>query len=45
MIIKAVDDTIGPNGLVPILLVFRVYLCITRSSTSLALIIKRVEAV
>ena len=45
MAVKAVNDTAGLNGLVPILLVFRAYPRMTRSSASSASIVKRVEAV
>jgi hypothetical protein len=45
MVVKVVNDTAGLNRLVSTLLVFRVYLCITWLSASLALIIKRAEAV
>jgi hypothetical protein len=45
MVVKAVNDTVGLNGLVPTLLVFRAYLRITRLSAPLALMIKRAEAV
>ena len=43
--IKAINNTARLNGLMPILLVFRAYLYIMRSSALLALIIKRVEAI
>jgi hypothetical protein len=33
MAIKAINDTIGPNGLIPTLLVFRAYLRISVDST------------
>ena len=45
MAVKAVNDIISPNGLVPTLLMFRAYLRMTRSSAPSALIIKRAEAV
>ena len=45
MAVKAVNDTAGPNGLVPTLLVFGAYPRITRSSAPSALMIKRAEAV
>jgi len=45
MAVKAVNDTIGPNRLVPILLIFRVYPRMIRSSAPLASIVKRAEAV
>ena len=45
MAVKAVNDTAGPNGLVPTLLIFRAYPRITRSSAPSASIVKRAEAV
>ena len=45
MAVKAVNDTAGPNGLVPTLLVFGAYPRITRSSAPSASMIKRAEAV
>ena len=45
MAVKAVNDTISPNGLVSTLLMFGAYLRMTRSSALSALIIKRAEAV
>jgi hypothetical protein len=45
MAVKAVNDTAGPNGLVPTLLVFGAYPRMTRSSAPSASMIKRAEAV
>ena len=45
MAVKAVNNTAGPNGLVPTLLVFGAYSCITHSSAPLASMVKRAEAV
>jgi hypothetical protein len=45
MAVKVVNDTTGPNGLVPTLLIFRAYPRMTRLSAPLALMIKRAEAV
>jgi hypothetical protein len=45
MAVKVVNNTVGPNGLVPTLLVFRAYPCITRLSALSALMVKRAEAV
>jgi hypothetical protein len=45
MAVKAVNDTIGLNRLVPILLVFRAYLQITEQDPLSPVIIKRAEAI
>lgn len=45
MAVKAVNDTAGPNGLVPTLLVFGAYPRITHSSAPSASMVKRSEAV
>jgi hypothetical protein len=45
MAIKAVNNTISPDGLVLTLLVFKVYPYIIRLSAPLAFIIKRAKAV
>ena len=45
MVIKAVNDSVGPNGLIPTLLVFRVYPRITNLDTLSLLITKRAEAI
>ena len=44
MAVKAVNDIAGPNGIILILLIFGAYLCITKESLLLLLIIKRAEA-
>ena len=33
MAFKAINNSIGPNGLIPTLLVFKTYLCIVESDT------------
>jgi hypothetical protein len=43
--VKAVNDTAGPNGLVPTLLVFRAYPRMTAESPPLPSIVKRSEAI
>jgi len=45
MAVKAVNDTAGPNGLVPILLVFGAYPRITEQDPPSPAIIKRAEAI
>ena len=45
MAVKAVNDTTSPNGLVLTLLIFKIYLRITRLSAFLTLMIKRAKAV
>jgi len=45
MAVKVVNDTIGPNGLVPTLLVFGAYPQITEQDPLSPVIIKRAEAV
>jgi hypothetical protein len=45
MAVKAVNDTAGPDGLVPTLLVFRAYLRMTTESPPSPSIIKRSEAI
>ena len=32
MAFKVINDSVGPNGLIPTLLVFRAYLCIVESN-------------
>jgi hypothetical protein len=44
MAFKAINDFIGPNGLIPTLLVFRAYLYIVESNISNSTVIKRVVA-
>ena len=43
--VKAVNNTTGPNGIVPILLVFRAYFCITNKDPLSLSTVKRVQAV
>ena len=43
--IKAINDTAGPNGLVPTLLVFRAYPRMTLANPLALLIIKRSKAI
>jgi hypothetical protein len=43
--VKAVNDLAGPDGIVPTLLIFGAYPCITRDSSLLPFIIKRAEAI
>jgi hypothetical protein len=45
MAVKAVNDLAGPDGIVPILLVFRAYLCITRDSLLLSFITEQAKAI
>jgi hypothetical protein len=45
MVVKIVNDTAGPNGLVLILLVFRAYPHISHNSPPSPIIIKRAEAI
>ena len=45
MAVKAVNDSAGPNGLVPTLLVFRAYPRISRDNIPPALLVKRADAV
>ena len=45
MAVKAVNDTVGPDGLVLTLLVFRAYLRLIEQDALLLTIIKRVETV
>jgi hypothetical protein len=44
MAFKAINDFIGPNGLIPTLLVFRAYLCIVKSNTPNPTVVKRAVA-
>ena len=44
MAVKAVNDIAGPNGIIPILLIFGTYPRITKESPLLPLIIKRAKA-
>ena len=43
MAVKAVNDTAGPNGIMPTLLIFSAYPRITKESPPLPSIIKRAE--
>jgi hypothetical protein len=45
MAVKAVNDTAGPDGLVPILLVFEAYPRISHNSSSSPIITKRAKAI
>jgi hypothetical protein len=45
MAVKAINNTAGPNGLVPTLLVFRAYPRITLADLPAPLIIKRSKAI
>ena len=38
---KAINDFIGPNSLIPTLLVFRAYLCIVKSDAPNPIVVKR----
>ena len=44
MAVKAVNNTAGPNSIMPILLIFSAYLRITKESPLLLLIIKWAKA-
>ena len=44
MAFKVINNSTGPNGLIPTLLVFRVYLYITQSNIPNFIVIKRVVA-
>ena len=44
MAFKAINDSTGPNGLIPTLLVFGAYLCIVKSDIPNPIIIKWVAA-
>jgi hypothetical protein len=43
--VKAVNDLAGPDGIMPTLLVFEAYLCITKDSLSSPFITERAEAI
>jgi hypothetical protein len=45
MAVKAVNDTAGPDGLIPTLLVFEAYPRISHNSPPSPIIIKRAEAI
>ena len=40
MAFKVINNSIGPNGLIPTLLVFKAYLCIVKSNTPNPTVIK-----
>jgi hypothetical protein len=41
---KAINDSAGPNGLIPTLLVFRAYPCIVKSNIPNPIVVKRAAA-
>jgi hypothetical protein len=45
MAVKAINDLIGPNGIIPTLLVFRTYPYIIKNSLLLLFITKQTEAI
>ena len=45
MAVKAVNDSAGPNGIVPTLLVFSVYLRLTKIDPLSLSVTKRIEAI
>ncbi len=45
MAIKAINDLVGPNGIIPILLVFSIYLWLTEIDPLSLSITKRTEAI
>ena len=45
MAVKAVNDLVGPNGIVPTLLVFSVYLRLTKMDPLSLSVTKRIEAI
>jgi hypothetical protein len=44
MAFKAINDSTGPNSLIPTLLVFRAYLCIIKSDIFNSIVIKQAAA-
>jgi hypothetical protein len=44
MAFKAINDSIGPNSLIPTLLVFGAYLCIVESNAPNFMVVKRAVA-
>jgi hypothetical protein len=44
MAFKAINDSVGPNSLIPTLLVFGAYLYIVKSNTPNPIVIKRAAA-
>ena len=45
MVVKAINNLAGPNGIIPTLFVFRAYPYIIKDSLLLLFIIKRTEAI
>ena len=45
MVFKTINDSVGPNSLIPTLLVFRVYLHIVESDAPNSTVIKRAVAI
>jgi hypothetical protein len=45
MAFKAINDTAGPDGIVPTLLVFRAHLCLTEMDPPSPTVVKRAEAI
>ena len=45
MAVKAINDSAGPDGIIPTLLVFRVYPRITKIDALLLSVTKRAEAI
>ena len=44
MAFKVINDSVGPNGLIPTLLVFRAYLCIVEFNISNPIVIQQAAA-
>jgi len=44
MAFKAINDSIGPNGLIPTLLVFGAYLCMVESNAPNPIVIQQAAA-
>jgi hypothetical protein len=45
MTVKAINNLVGPDGIMPTLLVFGVYLWLTKIDPSFSLVIKRAEVI
>ena len=45
MAVKAINDLVGPNSIIPIFLIFKAYPCIIKDSLLLLFIIKQTEAI
>jgi hypothetical protein len=45
MAVKAINNLVGPDGIIPTLLVFGVYLWLTKINPLSSLVIKRVKAI